>query len=82
MTSTPPDSDRLSDQAIAELAGRRLRESPYASIRRLSCEFQGGVLTVRGTLSSFYQKQLAQTVLRKIEGVRQIVNCVEVHQQQ
>jgi osmotically-inducible protein OsmY len=36
------------------------------------------VLTLRGQVSSFYLKQVAQTVVRKLPGVEECVNRIEV----
>jgi hypothetical protein len=36
------------------------------------------ILIVRGSVPTFYLKQILQTVLKDIEGVRQIENQVQV----
>ncbi len=48
------------------------------SVRSLACEFDRGVLRLRGRLSSFYQKQLAQQAVIGLFGVEQVVNEVVV----
>lgn len=63
---------------VATLAQSRLTGSPYFNVRRLSCSFHDGVLTLRGWLPSFYEKQVAQSTVADLDGVRQIVNEVEV----
>jgi hypothetical protein len=45
---------------------------------RLQFETNGDVLTVRGVVPSFYLKQLLQTVLRDVDGVRMIDDRVDV----
>jgi hypothetical protein len=40
--------------------------------------FEEEVLVVRGSVPSFYLKQILQTVLRKVDGVRRIDNQVTV----
>ena len=37
-----------------------------------------GVVTLRGRVSSYYQKQLAQTAAMRVAGVEQLENQVEV----
>jgi len=69
--STPFDS-------VTESARKRLRSSPYLPVRSLSCEFDRGVLRLRGRLSSFYQKQLAQQAVVGLSGVEEVVNEVVV----
>ena len=51
-----------------------LRESPYQEIRNLDCEFNEGILTLNGVLTTFYMKQLAQTAVNRLEGVEQVRN--------
>ena len=47
-------------------------------MQRLWCEFDGGQLFLRGQVPSFYFKQLAQEAGVGMEGVRQVVNEIEV----
>jgi hypothetical protein len=49
-----------------------------ASAEGLSFELQNDVLVVRGCVPSFYLKQMLQTALTGLDGVRQIDNQVEV----
>jgi len=41
-------------------AHSRLRNSGYQELRLVSCDFHEGVLTLRGQVSSFFLKQVAQ----------------------
>jgi hypothetical protein len=63
---------------IAKAARICLRKSPYPAIRNLSCECDCGVLVLRGRLSSFYEKQLAQVVISQLPGIIQLANEAEV----
>ena len=63
---------------VTEKARARLRRSPYLPVRSLSCEFDRGVLRLRGSLTSFYQKQLAQEAMAGLSDVEEIVNEVAV----
>lgn len=56
-----------------------LRDSSYPALRRLSCCYDAGVLIIQGRVSSYYLKQMAQTLLGRLSGVRTINNQVEVH---
>ncbi len=51
-----------------------LSNNPYVSRRKLQCEFVDEDLVLRGTVKTYYQKQMAQESLRKINGVRRIIN--------
>lgn len=54
----------------------------HSQLRRLEASFQfielDETLIVRGDVPSFYLKQMIQTVLRDLEGVRRVDNQVEV----
>ena len=63
---------------IAEAAQVRLQHSPYRTIRRITCRFDGGVLTLVGQVPTFHHKQLAQTAVAGLFGVNQVDNQIEV----
>jgi osmotically-inducible protein OsmY len=63
---------------VTERARERLRQSSHHGLRAVSCEFDRGVLRLRGRLSSFYYKQLAQETVAHLSGVREVVNEVVV----
>jgi len=65
-------------QIIEAAAQSRLRTSGYHQLRLISCEFHEGVLTLRGHVSSFHLKQVAQTLIRTMAGVGEINNRLEV----
>ncbi|QDU74626.1 hypothetical protein Pan97_16380 [Bremerella volcania] len=63
----------LETQARAEL-----HNSAYHAVRQVSCEVRDCTLTLRGRLPSFHLKQIAQTVVRRVDGIVIIDNQVEV----
>ena len=63
---------------VTEAAKDRLQRTPYRALRALSCEYDRGVLFLRGELPSFYQKQLAQEAVIGLAGVAQVINETEV----
>lgn len=63
---------------VEEAARVRLQHSPYRAIRRISCEFDAGVLVLHGRVATFHYKQLAQVAVAEIEGVQKIRNNIEV----
>lgn len=69
---------RLPSHQVTKAAKHRLSSNPYGAVRRVSCEYDGGVLFLRGRLPSFYCKQLAQEAVVGLEGVFQVVNQIEV----
>ena len=64
--------------AIQSEAHSRLRTSGYPELHCIECDFHEGVLTLRGQVSTFYLKQVAQTLTRELEGVGEINNRLEV----
>jgi osmotically-inducible protein OsmY len=65
----------------APLAARaldELRRSTYPELWHVACEYREGILTLRGRVSSFYMKQIAQAIVQRLEGVERVVNRVEV----
>jgi osmotically-inducible protein OsmY len=63
---------------ITEAAEVRLQHSPYRAIRRVSCRFDDGTLTLLGCVPTFHHKQLAQTAVAGLGGVDQVDNRIEV----
>ena len=63
---------------IEAAACTQLRQSAYAELWRIDCEYHEGILTLRGRVSSFYMKQIAQTIVQHVDGVERVVNRVEV----
>lgn len=63
---------------IAAEVQAHLRNRLSNAVMDVAFDYRKGVLTLRGQLVSFYQKQLAQEAVRNLDGVRQIVNCIEV----
>ena len=63
---------------VAEQAERRLRSHSYLALKNVSCEYREGVLTLRGCLPTYYLKQVAQAVVGRLDGVKRIVNEIEV----
>ena len=72
-----PLSYHLSDDVVSA-AMHRLRSYHHSEIRRLECEFYDGILILRGRLSSYFLKQLAQEAVRSVVGVTRIINRLEV----
>lgn len=55
-----------------------LSRSPYLWGRKLRFETAQGRVTLRGIVRSYFQKQMAQEALRRVEGVDEIYNELEV----
>jgi osmotically-inducible protein OsmY len=71
----PPGAERTTIVAEARL---RLARSGYAVLGDVRCEFESGVLYLRGHLTSHYLKQVAQATVADFEGAETVVNLIEV----
>lgn len=64
--------------AIRKAAEYRLHDSSYAALRLVKCDFHEGVLTLRGEVPSYHQKQVAQSLVQALDEVLEVNNRLEV----
>jgi osmotically-inducible protein OsmY len=55
-----------------------LRRTSHLANHDLWAEFAQGTLTLRGSLPTYFQKQVAQTVVAGLAGVNRVNNEIEV----
>ena len=55
-----------------------IEQNPYIAPRTLRFETSEGRVTLRGTVGTFFQKQMAQEAIRRVAGVQEIANELEV----
>ncbi|MDB5349075.1 MAG: putative periplasmic or secreted lipoprotein [Planctomycetota bacterium] len=75
VSSAPKSSAR---ENIGIEAQERLRRCGYSALRDISCDVHGQSVRLAGRLPSYYLKQVAQAVVAEIEGVRRVINLIEV----
>lgn len=63
---------------IGDRIRKSLRDAGYHGLRNASFEFCDGVVTLRGTVCSFYLKQVAQVAVQNVDDVRQVCNRIQV----
>jgi hypothetical protein len=78
-----PGVDRATSMSICLPAldrevEERLRRSGYLALHDISCLVSDGMVTLRGRLSSYYLKQVAQELASGVAGVRHVINRIEV----
>ncbi len=66
------------DSSLATRVSSAIQSNPHLIRRRVHFETQGGRVVLRGTVGTYYQKQMAQEALRRLDGVEQIENNLEV----
>ena len=55
-----------------------LRRSPYVSGHDFRVEATEGVVRLEGAVRSFFHKQMAQELIRRVDGVERIENLLQV----
>jgi osmotically-inducible protein OsmY len=65
---------------VVERADGRLRAKPYGALRRIKCEYRDGVLTLRGIVSTYYLKQIAQEAVATLDGIERVDNRIDVYE--
>jgi osmotically-inducible protein OsmY len=63
---------------LAARVDQALQTNPYVNGRLLRFETEGSRVVLKGNVKSYFQKQMAQEVIRKVAGVEEIENCLEV----
>lgn len=78
---TRPDAvqdQTTTDDQIVDLVHQSFRDSGYGQFRQLKVYCDHGRVTLQGSLPTYYLKQVAQTVIRLIPGIRDLDNDVKV----
>ncbi len=68
-------------QAPAPLFDRihsALSTNPFVPSRHVRVETAEGRVVLKGNVGTFFQKQMAQEAIRRVDGVRDIDNLLEV----
>ncbi len=66
------------DRAIASQIATHLADTNRASLRRLSVDVHAGEVTLRGSVGSFYEKQIAIQTCRTLSGIYRLIDALEV----
>ena len=69
---------KVSNDELARRVRIFLSSRHHSSFRHLDIEAEGGTVTVRGRVSSFYEKQLTYQCCRHVAGVFSIIDQVDV----
>lgn len=66
------------ESGMVENAKKHLRERGYEELRNVTCEYFDGVLVLRGRVSSYFLKQMAQVAVHGISGISFVRNAIDV----
>ena len=73
------DADQsMIEERFEEKVSSALRQNPHLQSRNLRFEASEGRVTLRGQVNSWYQKQMAQESLLRLEGIDRVENQLEV----
>jgi len=56
-----------------------LTTNPHVPFQNVSVEAADGRVVLKGSVSTFFQKQMAQEAIRRVDGVEQIDNLLQVN---
>lgn len=68
----------IMEHSLETLVGSALMQSPYLATKNLRFETHQGRVVLLGKVNSYYQKQMAQETVRRLDGVHHVENHLEV----
>lgn len=71
-------SSARDDRAVVSTVREKLQRSHYLCLRRLDCQCEQGVVTLRGQVPGYYLLQVLQAIIDQVAGISQVMNLVEV----
>lgn len=74
------DTAETFEWSVEQRAKAKLDKGGYFELKRVSCDFdcQTRLLTLRGRTSSYYLKQIAQSLVAGLADVDRVENLIEV----
>ncbi len=64
--------------SLRHKVARMLCDSPYSELQRANCETHGDTVVLSGQVSSFYLKQMAQSLVARVAPTLRIRNQLQV----
>lgn len=77
-TASPEVSLPLTASEEVELS---LQRTGYLELRGIRCLMQDGEVTLQGNVTTYYMKQVAQSLVRRIAGVISVRNEIAVYRE-
>ncbi len=74
MASAQLTSDRDLERRVSSFLATR----HIASLRRLDVEAEHGVVTLRGQVRTFYEKQVGHSCTKRVAGVMNLIDAIDV----
>jgi len=74
----PADAQRCEGVALSQRVSLFLAASNIPALKHLSVEVDGDTVLLRGSVRTYYEKQLAAEFSRRVAGVIRLANLIEV----
>lgn len=68
----------VAEATLAQRVDQAIQLNPHVDGRSFRFETDGARVVLQGKVKSYFQKQMAQEVVRRVAGVEHIDNCLEV----
>lgn len=78
LTTTQCLSGRVAEESLVRRVRQFLQMQQPTLLRRIVVAAEGGIVAVQGTVRSFYERQLAISCIRRVAGVRRVVDLLVV----
>jgi len=65
-------------QPLTEKVRTALHSSPYLPKSQFTIETEQGHVKIEGTVGTFFQKQMAQEIVIRLDGVERVSNALQV----
>lgn len=79
LTNSPARENTTSETPLLAQVRGALSKSHGLSPRQVHVAANGNKVRLEGTVRSFYQKQMAQELVRRIDGVESVENELQVN---
>jgi osmotically-inducible protein OsmY len=71
-------TEETTDRELEQRVVAYLQEQQRHALRQIDVRAEGGTVTLRGRVGSFYEKQLCLGCLRRVPGVAHVVDQIDV----
>ena len=69
---------RSRGEEVVAAAKKCLVDSPHPVIRKIECQYHDGVLVLRGRVSTYFHKQMAQEAVSSLDSIDEVLNEIQV----
>jgi osmotically-inducible protein OsmY len=65
-------------QALLQRVDMAIKGNPHLAGHQVFCQEESGIVVLHGRVGTFFQKQMAQETLKRLEGVEKVINELQV----